>query len=68
MDKGQSFCRGQIALRMNKPVLILAQEGALCLVVKLNPPQPARHRHDSGKCGVVDKASISHRHGVRSLA
>jgi hypothetical protein len=46
MGKGQSFCRGQIALRGNKPVLILAQEGTLCLVAKLYPPQPARHRSD----------------------
>lgn len=46
MGKGQSFCRGQIALRRNKPVLILAQEGTLCLVAKLYPPLPARHRSD----------------------
>lgn len=46
MGKGQDFCRGQIALRGNKPVLILALDGALCLVAKMYRPRTARHRSD----------------------
>lgn len=46
MGKRQNFCRGLIALRGKKPVLILALDGQFCLVVKLYPPRSARHRSD----------------------
>lgn len=46
MGKRQNFCRGLIALRGEKPVLILALDGKFCLVVKLYPPRLARHRSD----------------------
>ncbi|MCP1242890.1 hypothetical protein GOB86_09300 [Acetobacter lambici] len=46
MGKGQSFCRGQIALYGKKPVLILALDGAVCLAAKLYLPRTARHRSD----------------------
>lgn len=62
MGTGQDFCRGQIALRGNKPVLILAREGTLCLVAKLYPPQPARHRSDvdlSGSAAILLRNCIA---------